>query len=246
MRGRSGKLWATNDELIEKLVKDPHYDIRPDGAIWTQVCDTGKVSVTGEWREAGFARVKGSHDGYPYRYIGYEGRHLAAHRIVYRKFHGPLAPDLVVNHKDKDTLNNRPENLELVTQAANNLHAYQNGKAPVWGNIVLTWERIHDIREDWNAGLTNRQIRLAYGVKSKGWISEIVMNQIWYDPNYTPRSSPEPKASFELAEEIRLRYRNGVKQKDLAAFFGLGLTTIKNICANRIWKPAESVQNTAA
>jgi len=235
---RSGKLYASNDELVELLVKDPNYDVRADGSVWTTVCETGKVSVDGVWREAGFARAKGSHDGFPYRYIGYQGRHLAAHRIVYRKFHGPLASDLVINHKDANTLNNRPENLELVTQSENNLCAYRNGKRPVWGNVVLTWDLVRSIRADWNAGFSNREIRVNYGLRSKGWISEIVNNRIWVDPTWVATRKYTTKANPEIAAAIRARFAAGAPMNVIKVEFGLSLTVVKDICAGRTWKLA--------
>ena len=49
------------------------------------------------------------------------------HRLVALTFIGqPSSPDLVVNHKDGNKLNNTPENLEWVTHRENSQHYWQN------------------------------------------------------------------------------------------------------------------------
>ncbi len=49
--------------------------------------------------------------------------HALAHRIVWRHVHNrPIPTGLTVNHKDGDTTNNRPENLELATYAEQTAH----------------------------------------------------------------------------------------------------------------------------
>ena len=49
------------------------------------------------------------------------------HRLVALTFLGePSSPDLVVNHKDGNKLNNIPENLEWITQEENMHHYWTN------------------------------------------------------------------------------------------------------------------------
>lgn len=107
------KLFATNDFIITSLVNDSSYDIRRDGTIWRRVGE--------KWRQTGYA--KSLKNGFAYRHLKYRGANLLVHRIVYFKYYGALSTDLVVNHKDHNTLNNRPENLELVSQSQNCDHA---------------------------------------------------------------------------------------------------------------------------
>ena len=51
---------------------------------------------------------------------------LKVHRVVAASFLG-RNDNLVVNHKDGNTKNNKPENLEYVTQQENAIHAYNTG-----------------------------------------------------------------------------------------------------------------------
>lgn len=50
-----------------------------------------------------------------------------AHRVVYALVHGLCPSDKQVNHIDGNKLNNRPENLELVTAKENARHAHNTG-----------------------------------------------------------------------------------------------------------------------
>jgi hypothetical protein len=100
-------LRAKNDRLIEQFLADPAFDVRPDGTIW-----------------AGAERL-GRLDKENYVEIYYRGRRLKAHRIVYRKFKGELDPKMVVDHADRNTSNNHPDNLELVTPLRNSEYCWR-------------------------------------------------------------------------------------------------------------------------
>jgi hypothetical protein len=108
---RSGKIYCSNDSLIEKLIEDPNWDIREDGTIWTLLSKHG--NKTSEYRKVGRSDKEG------YLFFQYKRRKVFIHRVIYRKFIGPLESDLVINHKDDDNGNNIVSNLELVTQKEN-------------------------------------------------------------------------------------------------------------------------------
>lgn len=61
-------------------------------------------------------------------------RRVAVHRLVIWAFWGKLSTkEMPVNHLDGNKLNNDLSNLELVTVAENNIHAYRIGLNPgVW------------------------------------------------------------------------------------------------------------------
>lgn len=171
---RSGGIVAINDVFIIQLLGDPNFKINENGTVLTRVARTGKVFVNPDtWRIAGRIRSTG------YRELGYNGKKLAIHRIVYARFKGNLSEDLVVNHIDGNPLNNHPDNLELGTQSQNNFHRYRVlGKGAVMGNRVLTWDIVRQIRFEKTQGLSHKTLALKYNI-SKGHVSEIVNNKIW-------------------------------------------------------------------
>lgn len=170
--GRSGKLICHNDYLIMELINNPNYEVRADGTVWTSIGVNGRP--TNVWRKAGSAR-RG------YWTMKYKGHMLQLHRIIYARFNGALAEDLVVNHKDGNGYNNHPENLELVTQSVNCYHRFRkdSGNHPVMGNTVLDWDKVRSIRS-LSQEYTYSQISELYGI-SKGHISQIVNNEIWIE-----------------------------------------------------------------
>lgn len=54
-------------------------------------------------------------------------RAVLAHRVIWETVHGPLAPDLTINHINGNKQDNRMVNLEAVTQAENVRHAFATG-----------------------------------------------------------------------------------------------------------------------
>jgi hypothetical protein len=110
---RSGTFFAVNDYLIEALIKDVRYQIKEDGTIYRL---SGNV-----WKQTGRAITDKS--GMKYRHLKYQNHNLLVHRIVYARFVGRLSSDLVINHIDGNSLNNKPSNLELITQSKNIIHA---------------------------------------------------------------------------------------------------------------------------
>ena len=70
------------------------------------------------------------------------------HRLVYESFVGPIPEDMVINHKDGNKRNNRIDNLELATEAENQLHALWMGlKAK-----KLTADIVREIRKMYATG----------------------------------------------------------------------------------------------
>jgi len=169
------KLRAKNDYLIEEIIADRNYFIKDDGSIWTCLTRAGRQSRPTVWRRKDYV-----HNG-TYKRLRYKNRQLMAHRIVWRKFHGPLNEFLTINHKDGNGLNNLPSNLEHISQADNNTHRYRVlGYPGVKGFRKVNNDLARQIRREWKAGATLNKMAARYSL-AKSTLSYIVNNKSWKD-----------------------------------------------------------------
>lgn len=95
-------------------------------------------------------------DNCGYKRVGIGGRKYLVHRIIY-KLHNPdfdLNSDLVIDHIDRDRLNNHVQNLRAVSKADNNRnkaeplgvsYCKQTGK---WKAIWPKWLGRYDSKEE--------------------------------------------------------------------------------------------------
>lgn len=110
---------AKNDKLIDRLLADSRFMVKLDGSISTL--------RKGKWQTAGRLDKEG------YREVWYDGKRLKAHRIVYRKFKGELDRSKVVDHINRNTSDNRPSNLQLVTMQDNNFYRFRRAERNAYG-----------------------------------------------------------------------------------------------------------------
>lgn len=61
------------------------------------------------------------------------GVHVSVHRWIWESVNGIIPEGLQINHKNGVKTDNRIDNLELVTQSENTLHAYKTGLASAVG-----------------------------------------------------------------------------------------------------------------
>lgn len=175
---------AINDSYIEELITDGRYDVRVDGSVWTTVCRTGKESLTGQWRPLAFVVSTSGHLS-----IKYQRKHLAVHRIIYRKFHGPLRTDYAVNHIDGIKRNNTPANLELITHSENMLHCWRVlGHIPMKPRKKIDQTTAEQMRNEYAAGASNKELREKYKL-AKATVSYIVNGRTWKSPKPKDRST---------------------------------------------------------
>lgn len=108
--------------------------------------------------------VRLSHDGYQYVKLRCDGRvkFCKVHILVAEAFIG-LRPDgLVVNHRDKDRQNNRPENLEWVTVQRNTEHGWETGRVNKMRK--LTSEQAASVRHRYALGVSQIEMAKELGV----------------------------------------------------------------------------------
>jgi len=185
---RMAKHRAKHDHYIAThVLNNPLFDIRPDGTIWTRVATNGGLIPDEGWRRAECI----GDSGHLYVWVktgtgkrgtvkGERGVNIFAHRIVFAKYgKEPLDTYKIVNHIDGNKTNNLPDNLELITPPENSRHAMMNlGHSPI-KNAKLSFKIADEIRELRKGGASYRELCQKYNI-SKGHVSEIVNNKIWY------------------------------------------------------------------
>lgn len=125
----------TNEHYIHSfLVATGALVIRDDGTIWRhfRISNKGDRALTPV--EPHRAELEAS---YGYWRIASKilNRRVQvfAHRLVYFHFFGDIPEGLTINHKNGDKRDNRPSNLEAITQGDNIIHSWhvlQRGKEP--------------------------------------------------------------------------------------------------------------------
>jgi hypothetical protein len=163
-----------HDALIEELAKSTLYRVDFDGSIWSCLPANGRGRLPdGVWRRAEYFRcvnTKKPTDGY--LFVHFKGQSIRSHRVVYRMLIGPLDPALQINHKNGNKLDNRPENLELVTQSENLKHAYKHGLNPGSGRGS----------KNTNAKLTEDQVREIHRLRAAGVRPSVIGRQFGLNP----------------------------------------------------------------
>ena len=111
-------------------------------------------------------------------------KYFLVHRLVAASFIGHCPVGRQINHIDGKKLNNRPSNLEYVTQSENTLHAYRTGLLKSMCGVdsphaKLTDKDVLEIRAAYAAGgITMKKIAYKYEV-GHSQIRRIIQRQKW-------------------------------------------------------------------
>ena len=126
-------------------------------------------------------------NGYPAYCIKIGGKNSVryAHRLLAGAFLGPIPKGMQVNHKDGNRANCTIDNLEIVTNSENRLHAYRvlgippnRGKSGIeHHNARLTWEQVCEVRKAHSEGEKASLLALRYGISKTG-IHRIVSGKV--------------------------------------------------------------------
>ena len=171
----------TDDAIIIEALSMRLVEVRHGSEVWRVATRsrTGRVIPLPTAKRAdlvdpstGYRRVK----------LGKYGS-AVAHRIVWIATHGPIAPGLEINHRNRDKADNRVDNLEAITHLQNIRHAYATGGVPLLkgernGSSKLTELQVVEARARAAAGETHKSIGASMGV-TKTAIGLIVRRVNW-------------------------------------------------------------------
>ena len=167
------RLIAKNDYLIQEILQSKRHRVESDGSCW--IIDY----KTKQWRRWDKKQNKKNNKGQHYFCVSYKCKTICVHRLIYAKFVGKLKKHLQINHIDGNPSNNRPENLELVTQSQNQIHRFRVLKSPaVIGRSKINYEVANEIRELRKSGAKYLDLAAQFNL-SKSTISYIVNKRTW-------------------------------------------------------------------
>lgn len=176
-----------------------------------------------------------------YGSIFINGKSELAHRISYILTFGEIIEDICILHKCDNVACVNPNHLFPGTRDDNSKDMIKKGRSykPIGEkhpNTELTWEKIREIRERYNKGENTTILADEFGMtRQQMW--RIINNAQWQDGNYNPvHNHGNAKIDYDIVYQIRDRYKNGEKQKNLATEFGISIGLISMIISNKRWK----------
>lgn len=172
---------------------------------------------------------------------------FAVHTLIARTFIGPAPLGFTVNHIDSERVNNRPDNLEYLTQQDNNCHAFRTGNRKLY---------FTDAQMDQIADWFFRDQRSATGIAKeflpekfspqqfRGMMKKVrSVLEIWRASQRPPlmRNPYEHKLDLEKARKIRQLYAAGnVTQRELGKMFDVHMAHISRVVSGQLWSDGEN------
>jgi hypothetical protein len=108
---------TSRDHIVWQILSDPNWRVTPEGHVLT-CTPLRNAKGTAAWRRAG--RISISRNGLKrYWRVKYRGVEVYANRIVFAATYGYLSPFETIDHKDLNSLNDHPANLQSIPPGQN-------------------------------------------------------------------------------------------------------------------------------
>lgn len=230
MHSLTAKKFTPNDFEIEnmngwrKVIEPFMPDIDEDAEVWAEVSEYPEILVSNQGRVKRLAFVTTHNhqhkerilpyvihrDGYAFSVYTLNGKtiQVPTHRLVALAFVPNPDSKPFVNHIDGNKQNNKPENLEWVTQKENVQHAIENNLRPIGvGGYAgkLTVEQREDIRLRWSNGESQRSIAESLSV-SRESVRGVLTGKYKYNPAKTSDFNEFRKYYIEPLNILREQY----------------------------------------
>lgn len=159
----------------------PHYDVREDGTVWSNLRRGGRHDRTYPWHQL---KLKLSNQGYSIVTLcnGVIQKRVFVHHLVLNAFVGPRPAGTQTRHLDGNKLNNHASNLAWGTAADNKADALRHGTVPRGirlHNAKLTDEAVKALRLEYsNGGIAQRPLAKKYGIDQSS-LSKVIRRDTW-------------------------------------------------------------------
>lgn len=199
-----------------------------------EISNHGRVRRTTPYRSTRVGKILRPYlnKGYFAVRVNVSGRRQARtiHSLVAEAFIGPRPDGAVINHKDTCKTNNRVDNLEYTTSAANAAHAQAHGLYPS-GDAAAPRRYPEKYREAQAKALRNRRPDAGRGQRAGAYTH----------PERHPRGSRngQAKLSDEEIQTIRRLIAEGQTNIAIAAQFNVHHSTISLIRTGKHWRHIE-------
>lgn len=204
--------------VIMKTVDFGSYTIYEDGRVYSHISKKFlKQSLS-------------KHSGY----LVYGSKLGSVHRLIVTHFIGAIPDGMVVNHKDGNKLNNRVDNLEIVSQSENQKHAFRHGlqlpqKGETNGAAKLSNEDCEELCQMLLAGHSNDDIGKKFNLHPR-YVSLIRHGRRW--KHITEKYGKFPKSSkydprVEKFKEF-LKLKDTHTNKEIAQILGVDPSTVSH------------------
>lgn len=233
-----------NEVFMMDLISQGVFSVDEQGRIWRHKIRGSRFSDYRDLPEKRRAETKNS--GYYELDVSYKGvkYRAKAHRIVWIWFTGNIDDSLTINHINANKLDNRLENLELISLSENVLKAHDlgliSGASPgeKHHNSLLSMDDVVKIRELYATGkYTYDNLADMYPVNSTQ-IGRIVTGKRW---SHLPVTNSEfkrrgsSKLTWKKIHQIRQKYSSGTSIKKLSDEYKISTVQIRRIVNYKAW-----------
>lgn len=144
------------------------------------------------------------------------------HRLVFSAFNGLIPKDREINHLDGDKLNNKIDNLELVTRKENCKHALDSGlvRGIKYSEVQ---DKMHDLANK-NTKITATELASIFKVSHKFVVAS-------FPKNYFSNLNDE-----QLIITMREMRSQGYKIREIAKILNLGNGYVASVCNGKFRK----------
>ncbi len=115
----SGVRWA--EEYLRECRKRKQYPTQKEMKTWFEYEDGQLIWVSKRYKGTKIGSIAGTENkSHAYRSININRKRYLTHRCIWIWHHGDISSNMVIDHIDNNPVNNKIENLRLVTYSENN------------------------------------------------------------------------------------------------------------------------------